>query len=183
MEILLSIALGLGLSAATGFRLFIPALIASIASRYGEINLAANMEWLGSTPALVVLVVASVAELGAYYIPFIDNLLDTIATPTAAVCGTLVMGGVLGDVHPVFQWTLAAIAGGGVAGSVKAGNSLIRLKSSALSGGVANPIFATLETAISGILSILSILLPIAAFVVIIYLIFLIVKRRRKNKG
>jgi hypothetical protein len=38
------------------------------------------MTWLGSDAALVAFATALVVEIGAYYVPWLDNALDTIAT-------------------------------------------------------------------------------------------------------
>src|SRR5271157_4826658 len=120
MDIFLSICLGLGLSAACGFRVFVPMLVMSIASLSGHLHLAHGFEWLGSYPALVALSVATALEIAGYYIPWVDHFLDTIATPAALVAGTIVSASVVTDMSPFLRWTLAAIAGGGAASMVQA---------------------------------------------------------------
>ena len=79
-----SIALGIGLAAAVGFRIFLPLLIASIAAYFGHLPLNENFAWLGSVTAITMLSVAAVVEGLAYYITAVDNLLDSITTPLAA---------------------------------------------------------------------------------------------------
>ena len=66
----------------------------------------------------IVLGVASVLEVGAYYIPVVDHLLDTIASPAAVVAGTVAAGALLpfgAEMHPAVKWAAALIAGGGAA--------------------------------------------------------------------
>lgn len=111
-----SIALGVGLAAATGFRVFLPMLVMSAAAYTGHLPLADSFAWLATPSALIILGVAALAEILAYYIPGVDNLLDTLATPAAFVAGTVVSAAVITDLPPMVRWTAAVIAGGGVAG-------------------------------------------------------------------
>ena len=169
-QILLSICVGIGLSAACGFRVFVPLLALSIGAMTGHLHLAQNFAWIGSEPALIAFAVATVFEIGAYYIPFLDNALDTIAGPTAAIAGILVTASVMADVDPMWRWTLAVIAGGGIAGSTQLATTKLRLASSATTAGFGNHILSTIEAVFSSGLSFLAIALPVVAvlFVVII---------------
>ena len=130
METLLAICAGLGLSAACGFRVFIPMLVMSIAVHAGHLEVAPDFAWIGSTPALLAFACATVLEIGGYYIPWLDNLLDTIATPAAIIAGTIVTASMVTDVSPFLRWTLAVIAGGGIAGAVQTTTVLTRAASS-----------------------------------------------------
>src|SRR5512134_4130569 len=147
METLLSIGIGLGLAAACGFRVFVPLLVASIAARAGYLSLAAGFDWVGTEPALYAFATATVLEILAYYIPWLDNVLDAIATPAALIAGMLVGAAVFTDLPPLVKWSLAIIAGGAAAGMVQGATGLLRLKSTALTGGLANPVVSTLELA------------------------------------
>ena len=178
MELLFSVLLGLGLSSAVGFRVFVPALITSVAAYTGKVELAESMQWIGSIPAIVTFGVATILELVAYYIPFVDNLMDTVSTPAAPICGSLLMGSTIIEMDPLIKWPVSIIAGGGLATSIQSGNSLIRLKSSGLTGGVANPVVSTIEAGFAGIISFLSIFLLVAAGFVIVYLSYKIIQRR-----
>ena len=145
MQELLSICVGIGLAAACGFRIFVPLLIVSIASTTGNLALAQPFQWMGTYPALVTFSVATALEVGAYYVPWIDNLLDTVATPAAVVAGTVVSASVFTDISPFLKWSLAAIAGGGTAGAIQTGTVLARAASSATTGGLGNAMVATGE--------------------------------------
>lgn len=161
---IISLLLGISLSAASGFRVFVPLLIMSIATLTGFLDLPSNFDWVGSNNALIVFAVASLLEVGAYYIPFLDHILDTIATPLATAVGAFITASTVPpDMSPLVQWTLAIIAGGGSAGLVKSLTSIFRVGSTTATGGLANPIFATLELISSIALSILAIVLPILA--------------------
>lgn len=178
-----SVLLGIGLSAAVGFRLFIPFLLMSIASRFGLMELSSGFDWLGSTPALILLGTATVLEVGAYFIPFFDNLLDTIATPAAVVCGTIVMASTVVEMDPLIKWTMAVIAGGGTAGLIKGTTATTRVASSTSTGGLGNPVVAAVETGSSLILTVLAIFIPIiAGIAAVLIIVFLIRKWRQFRK-
>ncbi|AGC77744.1 uncharacterized protein DUF4126 [Nonlabens dokdonensis] len=179
-EILLSICLGIGLAASAGFRVFIPLLFASIAAYFEVIPLHESWQWAGSLTAVIVLGVAAAVELLAYYIPFVDNLLDTISVPLAAIAGTVVMVSVAANMNPVFTWTLAIIAGGGTAAAISTTTSAARATSTATTGGFGNPVISTVEAGFSSVLSVLSIAFAPLAVIVVFFL--LIGMRKLYNK-
>lgn len=180
----MSILIGLGLAAACGFRIFVPMLALSIASYAGHVTLAPAFAWIGSVPALIAFSVATVLEIGGYYIPWIDNLLDTIATPAAVMAGTIVTASMLTGMSPFLQWCLAIIAGGGIAGIVQASTVAARAVSTASSAGTTNSVVATVELGLSSVLSVLSVLVPWLAVLAIIAVAGLVTVRiRRKRKA
>ena len=146
MDLLLSLCIGLGLSACCGFRVFVPILVANVAALSGHYHFGHGFEWLATWTAFGVLATATVLEIGAYYIPWVDNLLDTIATPAAMIAGTILTTAFLSDdLDPMMKWAAGLIVGGGSAGLVQAGTSLLRFTSSTTTGGLGNPIVATAE--------------------------------------
>ena len=168
MEVIIALCLGVTLSAACGFRVFVPPLAMSLAAKYGHFPLSSGFEWLGTTEAAIALSIATILEVSAYYIPIVDNLLDTVQIPLAMGIGTAITAATLGHTDPVLQWTLAAIAGGGTAGLMGSFASLTRLASTGITGGLGNFIIATIEAVGSISLSILGITFPLwtAAIVV-----------------
>jgi hypothetical protein len=161
METLLSVCLGIGLSAACGFRVFVPLLVMSIAALSGHLTLSQGFGWIATYPAFIMFLVATGLEIGAYYIPWLDNLLDTLATPAAIVAGTIVTASMVTGMSPMLKWTLAIIAGGGVAALVQGTTVLARGASSLGTGGVANHLLATVELGGSVVTSIVAILAPV----------------------
>ncbi len=145
MNTTLGILAGLGLAAACGFRVFVPLLVASIAVHAGYLSPSPEFAWLGSTPALLAFGVATVAEVLAYYVPWLDHALDTLASPAAVVAGSVLAASLAVDVDPFLRWTLAIIAGGGLAATVQSGTVAARGMSFSVSGGLANPVVATAE--------------------------------------
>lgn len=186
MDTLLSICVGVGLSAACGFRIFMPLLVMSIASLSGHLTLAPGFEWIGTYPALGTFMVASLLEISAYYVPWLDNLLDTIAVPTATIAGTVAMASAVSEMSPLLKWALAVIVGGGVAGTIQSVTSLTRIASTATTGGLANPILSTVEAGGSIAMSVLAITLPVLAFLTVIgitYFAFKKIFKRLFRKG
>ena len=177
-----SLMLGIALSASSGFRIFIPLLISNLSVKFGLIDISDNFLWMASDTATIILVVASIVEVGAYYIPFIDNLLDTIAVPSSVVAGTLLTSQFLEINDPTLQWGLGLIAGGGVAGTVQLGTSFLRLGSSKLTGGIGNPFFSTLENIVSTLTSILAIWLPVFIGLMALIFTFWLLKRSAFRK-
>ncbi len=170
MEVLLSLCVGLGLSAACGFRVFVPLLVMSIAANAGHLHLASSFDWIGSPGALIAFSVATVLEVGAYYIPWLDHFLDTLATPTAIIAGTITTASMVTDLSPFLKWTLAVIAGGGIAGAVQASTVLARALSFAGTGGLGNPLVATMELGGSILTAIISIIAPFFAVSLVLLL-------------
>jgi hypothetical protein len=161
LEFVFSVCLGIGLAAACGFRVFVPLLGMSAASLSGHLDLSPGFEWIGTWPALACFATATGLEVAAYYVPWIDNALDSIATPVAVVAGTLVVASVMGDMSPLLKWSLAAIAGGGTAGIVQSGTVALRGTSTLTTGGFANFLVATAELVASVCTTLLALLVPV----------------------
>ena len=180
LETIISICLGIGLSASVGFRVFLPLFALSLAAFFDVWQLNDSWEWIGSTTALITLGVATVVEIFAYFIPYVDNLLDSISVPLAALAGTAVMLSTVSDLSPVITWALAIIAGGGTAAAISGTSSATRLTSTVSTGGFANPIVSSVETGTSIIMSIISIFLPFLAILLVFVLFFVIFKFYKK---
>src|SRR6476619_1716511 len=180
LDLALSIALGVGLAAATGFRVFLPMLVVSVAAYTGHLPLSENFAWLGTPGALIMLGVAALVEILADYIRGVDNLLDVLATPAAVVAGTLVSAAVITDLPPMLKWTTAIIAGGGVAGLTQGVTALLRAKSTVLTAGVGNPVIATAELGGSLLVSLLALAAPLVALLVVIVFLWLAMRLIRR---
>ncbi len=179
-DLAVSIALGVGLAAAVGFRVFLPLLITSIATYAGYLPVSNGFEWLGSPAAVIMLAVAALAEVLAYYIPGVDNLLDTIATPAALIAGTLVSAAVMADLPPLIKWTAAVIAGGGAAGITQGVTTMIRANSTVFTGGLGNPVIATGELGGAAIISLLALAVPFVALGLVILFCWFAVRTIRR---
>ncbi len=185
IELFLPVALGIGLAAAAGFRVFLPLLMMGLFVKVGYFPVTESFSWISTTPALLMLAVAALAEIIAYYIPVFDNLLDGLATPTAIGAGIAMTYAVLGDVDPMLKWTLAIIAGGGAAAATQGATTLLRGASTATTAGLGNHAVATGEIIGAVVMSLLAILLPYVALVaalVFIYLAWRTVVRLKRQK-
>ena len=176
MESFLGLLIGIGLSATCGFRIFVPLLGIAIAHQTDHLTLSPGFEWIGSEIAIIVFLVASVLEIMAYYIPWVDNVLDSIATPSAIIAGTILTASVVGDVSPVLRWSLAIIAGGGTSAIVQGSTQLIRVGSTATTGGIGNPLISTGELSLSFMGTFLAIFFPVFTFVAVIFLLIFLLK-------
>jgi hypothetical protein len=162
-DLALSIALGVGLAAAVGFRVFVPMLIVSIAAYTGHLHLSSGFAWLATAPAVLMFSITALLEVLAYYIPGLDHLLDAVAAPAALIAGTVVAAAVITDLPPILKWSTAIIAGGGAAGVTQGLTSLLRVKSAVLTGGLGNPVISTGELGGAVGLSLLALAAPLAA--------------------
>lgn len=183
METILSLCIGIGLSAACGFRVFVPLLVMSVASLMGWFEPMKGFEWLAIPSVCIGLAVATICEIGAYYIPWVDNALDTITTPAAMVAGTLTTMAVsTGEMSQFASWAAAIIVGGGTATAVQMGTVAVRGVSTATTGGIANPLVSTGEWIGAIVVSVLSLIVPVLVVIVGIILMALAVRWLRKKK-
>lgn len=184
LHIILALCMGISLSAACGFRVFVPLLVVSLAVRYSELGVNEAFAWVGSDAALICLSVATVVELLAYYIPLIDHALDVVNTPLALVAGAIITCGLLPDMPDYARWAIGIVAGAGTAGTVQIGTSTLRGMSTATTAALANPLFSTLENALAILGSILAIAVPVITLIGLLlaaYVVYRIIRRLRRN--
>ena len=177
METLLGIAIGVGLSAACGFRVFVPLLVMNLASLSGHLHLGSGFVWIGSYYAMVAFGTATIVEVLGYYIPWFDHVMDIVATPAAIIAGTIATASMVTGMSPFLKWTLALIAGGGIAGLVQGTTVALRATSSASTAGIGNPLVSTLELAGSIITALLAILVPILCFALIAFVCNFVIRK------
>lgn len=186
MEWVIGCVVGVGLAAAAGFRLFVPLLGLSLAYTLNWMEPSAAFHWLDSWIAVTALSVATVVEIGAFYVPWLDHLLDLAVAPLSVVAGTLLMASSMGDSSPALQWGLSIVAGGGVAAAVQAGTTATRGVSGVTTGGLANPIVSTFELLASVAMTLLALLVPLLAlalFAVLVVLLYRLWSKRKRSKA
>lgn len=176
----ISAFIGIGLAAASGFRVFLPMFAVSLASYMGWIPMNENFAWLSGLPTLITTGIATIVEVLAYYIPYVDHLLDTLSVPLATVAGSVLFASQFADIGTFPQWALALIAGGGTAAAISSGFAGTRAASTATTGGLGNSVVATTETAGAGIMSFLAIAAPIIAAIAAVILIIVVIVLGRK---
>jgi hypothetical protein len=176
LDLVLPIMLGIGLAAATGFRVFLPMLIVSIDAYAGHLPLGEGFAWLGTPAAMLMLGVATILEVGAYFVPGVDNLLDVLAAPVGVVAGAIVSAATMVDLPPMIKWTAAIVAGGGAAGIVHGVTAVVRAKSTILTAGFGNSAVATAELGGALLVSLLALAAPLVSFVIIVLILWLAVR-------
>ena len=181
------LATGVGLAAASGLRVFLPAFVASLALRFELLPVSESVGWLGHDGAVLGLGIATGLELVAYYVPWLDNLLDTVATPSAVIAGVLVSAATFVGLPEHLQWAAAIVLGGGAAGTVQLGTVATRALSSTTTGGLANPLVSTAENAGAGLLTLLALVLPFLALALVLALLVVAFRRvlrwRRRSRA
>lgn len=182
LSLALSIAMGLALAAAAGFRAFVPLLAAGIAIHLGYVEPAPGFTWLGEPIVLGALAAATVAEIAAYYVPGVDHLLDLLAAPVAIAAGIVAAAGVMVALPDWLRWFTAIGAGGAVATATHAANAIGRAKTTATSAGFANPLYATWELAGAAALAVGAFLLPVVVLIAVLATCVWLVKRRRRRR-
>ncbi len=176
MEMLLGIAVGIGLSAACGFRVFVPLLVMNLASLSGQLHLSSGFAWIGSYYATVAFGTAAIVEVLGYYIPWLDHVLDIVAAPAAIIAGTVATASIVTDMSPFLKWTLVLIGGGGIAGLVQGTTVALRAKSSVSTAGIGNPLVSTLELVGSIVIALLAIFVPILCLALIAFLCISVIR-------
>ena len=177
MDSLVGVGVGLGLAAAAGFRIFIPLLALGIGAATGKLPLASGFEWVASTPALIAFGTAALLEVLGYFIPYVDHLLDVVATPAAVGAGMLATAALATELPPLLKWSAVIIGGGGLAGLVQGATALLRLKSTALTGGAGNPAVATFELFGSVTMIIVAVVLPLLAVGLALFLVVVVFRK------
>jgi hypothetical protein len=177
IETIIGLCIGIGLSAACGFRVFVPLFVMSLASLTGWFEPMKGFEWLAMPSVCIALAVATLCEVAAYYIPWVDNALDTIATPASMIAGTLATMAVSsGEMSQFASWAAAIIIGGGTAGVVQMNTVAARAVSTGATGGIANPLLSTGELIGAVLLSVLSLIVPVLAVLLVILSVIWIVR-------
>jgi hypothetical protein len=171
LSVVMSIAAGLALAAAAGFRAFVPLLAAGLAIHFGYMEPARGFDWLGEPVVLVALSVATAAEIAAYYLPGVDHVLDLIGAPVAVAAGIVAAAGVMVGLPDWLRWLTAIGAGGAIATAGHALNAVGRAKTGATSGGLGGSL----------LFAALALLLPVLALIAIVVLVAWALKRRRRR--
>lgn len=173
--------IGIAISAACGFRVFLPILIIGILQRFGNdwglpLTVPEGLSWAGNGFILLGLGIATILEITAFYIPWLDSLLDTISAPMAVIAGTVLTYCVLDEASDTSRILLSLIGGGGSAGVVAGTTALARGASTVLTAGLGNNVVATAENGLSIISVALALFIPVLGVVFLVVFLVLIIK-------
>lgn len=177
-EALPSVGLAIALSACAGLRAWLPLFLAGLLSRAGVLELGSAFQFLGGNQALVLFGVATVIEIAADKIPALDHALDMLSTVIRPLAGALLAASVLGR----FADPLTALALGVAVGAPSslvphAAKATLRVASSALTAGLANPILSLLEDALALIMFLLALVVPLLVVVALALCGVLVIRR------
>lgn len=182
-EFLPALALAIALAASAGLRAWLPLLLAGGLARAGVLDLGPSFAFLSSNKALLIFGVATAVELLGDKIPAVDHALDVIGTPLRPAAGALLAASVLGTVSdPLTALVLGTAVGAPSALVPHALKTGLRTASTALTGGLANPVISFIEDGVSVALVVLAVLVPllvIALLGVAIYLTARLLRRRQ----
>jgi hypothetical protein len=182
MNSIASIAIGIGLSTSTGFRILVPFACLSAAALYGDVALPTQLAWLDSYPTFIGLLIGTLIEIAAYYVPWLNDALDTLELPAAVISGTYLTGAFAADLPTLLQWSLALVAGGGIAGSINGMTGVTRLATNTATAGAATPVTSTLEWMCALMLAVLALTLPLLAFGLAIFLLVFVIRKLSKRR-
>ena len=173
-SLIIQILAGIGLAAAAGLRAFLPPLVLGLMARFDLVALRGDLDWLASTPALIIFATAVLAEVLADKVPLLDHALDILGMVVKPAAGALVLAAPLVDLGALPTLLLALAVGGTVAATVHATKSALRLASTGTTGGMGNPALSVAEDGLSLTGTLLAVLAPILLFLLLVAsLIFL----------
>ena len=180
---LFPIILGISLGASTGLHTTLPLLLAAAAAHFGWGNFAlrGDFAWLTSDTALIVLLVAAILETIGDKVPAVDHALDVIGSFARPIVATLAAAAVFGHGDRTTAAIVGLIVGAPAAFGVHSAMAALRVGSTAMTFGCANPLISLIEDVIAALLSLIAIFAPLMALIVLIalaYGVFVILRRR-----
>ena len=177
-ELVPSVALGIGLAACAGIRAWLPLLLAGALARGGFIELGASFRFISSNRALVLFAVATLVEIVGDKFPTVDHALDALSTVLRPAAGALLAASVMWQItDPLTAIALGVAVGAPSALVPHAAKSLLRAGSTALTGGLANPVLSLLEDVATVALFVLAVVMPVLVAAGLLLVAFLIVRR------
>ncbi|GAB6848936.1 MULTISPECIES: DUF4126 domain-containing protein [Paraburkholderia] len=160
------LSLAAGLAWGSGLRLYLTVLIAGVLERLGFIHLPDTLAVLASPWVLTAAAVLTIAEFLADKIPAFDSLWDAVHTFIRIPAGAVLAAGALGHADPALL-TVAALAGGTLAGTTHLAKAGTRALINLSPEPVSNVVTSTAEDGLTftGVL--------LALFVPLLFLVLL----------
>ena len=178
------ILLGLGLAASSGLNTFMPLLMLAGAAKFHlfGIETSGAFAWLGTSAALGVLTLATIVEIAADKIPFVDHGLDAFGTIARPLAGWLAAASVFSGADATTAAVLGLIVGAPVALGVHAAKAGTRAASSATTFGLANPVLSVIEDAAALLLTFTALVVPLLVPLLLVVFCFLFWKLFQKAR-
>lgn len=171
METIIALASSLGLATATGLNTYLPLLTVSVLSRLGLIQLSEPFDLLAHPITMIVLVALAIIDFIGDKVPAVDSVLHIIGLVISPIAGAIVALAAAHDVvaiHPAVVAVAAIIAAAGT----QSARASIRPAVTAATGGTANSFLSFFEDALSFVLSLFAIFLPILGLIIALVLAF-----------
>ena len=183
-DVVLALALGIGLAACAGLRAWLPLLMAGGAARIGWLELGDSFAFLGSNRALILFGVASVIEIVADKVPALDHVLDALSTVVRPAAGALLAASVMWPVSdPLTALALGVAVGAPVALVPHAAKSMFRVASSSVTAGLANPLVSLAEDGLVVFLFVVTVVVPVLMVTLVVGSVVLFLMRRRRRSA
>ena len=175
MEALLAIFSAFGLSASAGLNAYIPLLVIGVIAHYTNlIKLNPPYDTLANPYILILIGILLIIEMLADKVPVanhINDLIQTFVRPVAGAIAFAASANIVTGINPI----LALACGLLVAGSVHVVKSVaVRPMVTATTGGMGNVPVSVAEDITSTVVSLLSILVPVAIAILVIIAIVLL---------
>jgi hypothetical protein len=133
---------------------------------------------MSSNRALVLFAVATLVEIVGDKFPAVDHALDSISTVLRPAAGALLAASVMWQISdPLTAIALGVAVGAPSALVPHAAKSLLRAGSTALTGGLANPVLSIVEDVAAIVLFILAVVVPVLVAAGLLLVAFLLVRR------
>lgn len=181
--------LGLGLAASAGLKTFVPLLVLAVSAKFGwfGVELSGPFAWLGSWAALAALSVATLAEIVADKIPFVDHALSLFGTVARPAAGALAAAAAFSGLDPTAAAIAGLIVGAPTALAVHSAQATTRVASTATTGGLANPAVSLAEDAAAFGAAVTALAVPVLVPVVLVIagaaVWWVVVGVRRRARG
>ncbi|MCX6647275.1 MAG: DUF4126 domain-containing protein [bacterium] len=173
IEIIFALLMGFSLAATCGLRAFLPLLIISLGAKAGFITLSSGFDWMASWPAIIVFGTATILEILGDKVPTVDHILDAGGTIVRPIAGAVAASSLIQGMNPLMTMVVGIIIGATIAGIVNAIKGTVRGLSTAVTGGIANPVVSIVEDGATALTGVLSLVVPyITAVGIIVALVY-----------
>lgn len=178
LEVLPVIALAIALSACAGLRAWLPLLLAGGLARAGLLQLGPTFDFLSGNKALALFALATLVEIVGDKVPAVDHALDALSTVLRPAAATLLAASVLGRVSdPLVAWVLGLVVGAPTSLVPHLAKSGLRLASTALTAGLANPVVSLVEDVSTLVLFAVAVVAPLVVCALVALTLLLLARR------
>jgi len=178
-----SLAMGIGLAACAGLRAWLPLLLAGLLARAGILELGPSFRFIASNQALILFGVATLVEMLGDKIPAVDHTLDALSTVLRPAAASLLAASVMWRIpDPLTALALGVAVGAPTALVPHAAKSTLRAASTALTGGLANPLLSLIEDLAAVTLFAFTVVVPVVVALTVLLVTALVIRRLARRR-